>query len=400
MINLGFYRLLQEKGGGQIIEEPDSDCRYTPYAMFVMETRLFPLIYDLLGENEKEDVNIFVQSDFNKEKNRMDVYLKIAKFQSLDEQGEGQEVLIELSEADKEKINKKLYEIQSENIAYALIDVKELYRSKNVRYPFAWFRSVIEYAMRNEYEEYNPFIRPEGIYLTFDPNSDYKVKYFEICQDILKKIEQFYENGVIVLDERDERDENDKIIEKWRLSSIDKRLYVPDWSDKRFANNIVDFLLERIQGEKFISFEISVNLVKRHGMISRLQAEKYNPFIETGRLKVECDNLNEAKKIADLVDSGFATTYGRVSIFPVSRMSEVYLYSEYCYKNRIGDYIAYFAEGTILFSVLLSDENIDSDILRKNLKNYAVSRLTEVSKISKLKSLSPHNAIEQEYSSK
>ena len=390
MINLGFYRLLQEKAG-EIIEEPDVDCRYTPYAMFVMETRLFPLIYDLLGE----DVNIFVQSDYNKEKNRMDVYLKFAKFQPLDEQGEDKEILISMSDEKKKIIEKKLYEIQSQNIHYALIDVKELYKSKNVRYPFDWFRSVLEYTVGNEYDIYNPFIRPEGIYLNFDPNSDYKVDYFEICQDILKKIEIFYESGVIVLDEKDE------LIEKWKLiSSSDKRLYAPNWTDKRFANNIVDFLLERVQGEKFISFDVSVNLVKRHGIISKLQGEKYNPFIETGRVKVECDNFDDAIRIAELVDSGFATTYGRVSIFPVARMSEVYLYSEYCYKNSIGDYVAYFAEGGILFSVLLKDQESDADILRKNLKDYSVSRLTEVSKISKLKSMSPHDAIEQEYSSK
>ena len=117
-------------------------------------------------------------------------------------------------------------------------------------------------------------------------------------------------------------------------------------------------------------------------------------------MKVECDNFDEAKKIADLIDSAFATTYGRVSIFPVTRMSEVYLYSEYCYKNSIGDYVAYFAEGSILFSVLLKDQESDTDVLRKQLKDYSVSRLTEVSKISKLKSMSPHDAIEQEYSSK
>ena len=387
MINLGYYRLLQEKQG-EIIEEPDVDCRYTPYAMFVIETRLFPLIYDLLGEN----VNIFVQSDYNKEKNRMEVYLKFAQFQTLDEQGEDKEILIQMDDNKKKIIEKKLYEIQSENISYALIDVNELYKSKNVRYPFARFRSVLEYALSDEYNEYNAFIRPEGIYLTFDPNSDYKVDYFNVCQDILFRIDQFYERGVIVLDEKD------TLIEKWQLkASSDKRLYVPSWTDKRFADNMVDFLLERVQGEKFVCFEISKNLVKRHGIISKLQAGKYNPFIETSRLKVECDNLNDAKKIADLIDSGFATTYGRVSIFPAARMSEVYLYSEYCHKNTVGDYVAYFAEGSILFSILLNEEDIDTDILRKHLKDYAVSRLTEVSKISKLKSLSPHDAIEQEY---
>jgi hypothetical protein len=389
MINLGFFRFLQ-KSQGQIVEEPDSDCRYTPYAMFVMETRLFPLIYDLLGE----DVNIFVQSDFNKEKNRMDVYLKFGKFQSLDEQGEDEEKLIELSDENKKKIEKKLYEIQSENISYAVVDMKELYKLKNIKYPFAWFQSVLEYAFENA-ELYNAFIHPEGIYLTFDSYSDYKVEYFNVCENILSKIEDFHKEGVIVLDEKDE------IVGNWKLEpSSDKRLYAPSWIDKRFTDNMVDFLLERMQGEKFISFNIGNNLVKRHGIISALQEEGYNPFIETSKLKIECDNLDKAIKIANLVDKGFATTYGRVSIFPVARMSEVYLYSEYCYKHEVGDYVAYFAEGQILFSVILKDENMDTDILRHNLKDYAVSRLTEVSKISKLKSLSPHDAIEGEYSSK
>ena len=384
MIKLDFYRLLMDRKES---EEPDADCRYTPYRIFVLETRLFPLIYKLLGD----EINIYPQGIYNLEKNRMDVHLKIVKIQDLQEQVEEADILIELNEENRLKIEKKLNEINSKDIDYALIDVEELYNSSLIKYPFSWFTSVFEFAFNDTL--YNPFISPEGIYLTFEPNSEYKKTYYQICANILKRIDEFYKAGVVVLKEGGD------IIKKWNLINIDsdQMLFQAGFVDRRFADNKVDFLLQRIQGEEYISFKLPNNLAKRHGIIAGLQAEGIIPFVENSYLKVKCKDLNAARKAASLIDAGYATTYGRVMISPVSRMSEVFLYSEYCQKNDIGVRIAYYNDGNILFSVLLKDDDVDTDVLKLDLKKYAVSRLSEVSKISKFKSLSPHDIIEKEY---
>ncbi len=388
MIKLDFYRLLMEQKDTGFVEEPDVDCRYTPYRIFVLETRLFPLIYKLVGE----DVDIYPQGIFNAEKNRMDVHLKIVKIQDLQDQIEADDVLINLKEDDRLKIEKRLNEITSKDIDYALIDVEELYNSSVNKYPFSWFASVFEFALTDT--SYNPFIAPEGIYLTFNPNSEYKKAYYTVCQDILKRIDTFYKSGVVVLKE------DAPLIKNWNLIQIDEDglLYQAGFVDHRFADNMVDFLLQRVQGDEYISFKLPNNLTKRHGIIATLQGNGFNPFVENSFLKIKCDDLINARKIASLIDAGYAMTYGRVMIVPVSRMSEVFLYSEYCQKNRVGESIGYFNDGNILFSVLLEDDDVDTDDLRLKMKGYAVSRLIEVSKISKLKAISPHSIIEQEYS--
>ncbi len=47
MIKLELFRLLTEDYTIKNVEEADVDCRYTPYRIFVLETRLYPLIYNL-----------------------------------------------------------------------------------------------------------------------------------------------------------------------------------------------------------------------------------------------------------------------------------------------------------------------------------------------------------------
>lgn len=123
----------------------------------------------------------------------------------------------------------------------------------------------------------------------------------------------------------------------------------------------------------------------------------YDCFIESSNLKVKCDNLTAARKIASLVDRGNATTYGRVMILEAKRSSEVYLFSEYVKKNDLGEPISYYNDNKILFSLLLKNENVDTFDLGEKFRDYVVSRLTEVTKISKFKGISPHEIIEKEY---
>ena len=81
------------------------------------------------------------------------------------------------------------------------------------------------------------------------------------------------------------------------------------------------------------------------------------------------------------------------------RMSECYLFREYSEKYQKGESIIYEAEGyPYIYSCLLKpDDHTSGEQLRERMRNYALDRLIEVSKITKLKNMSPHDIIENEY---
>jgi hypothetical protein len=392
------FRLTVDVPPQTTIEEPDSDCRYTPYKIFILETRLYPMIYDMFREN----ISIYPKSIYNSEKNRMDVYLKIVKLEKVEDEEEDEP--IDLTKEEKELIEKKIIQINTENIDFALINIYELYKSFyfEEKFSFSWFRSVLEYVGLNN--DYLPFIKEEGIYLSFNRNSDYKKAYYDVCKFIVDKIEDFYERGVIVLGNIIDSEKKEKLIENWGLIHLDEdnRLFEPDWEDKRFAPNMVNFLTLKIEENPYIQFLLPDNLVKRHGIIKAMQEDKKAVIVEGSYLKVEVENLEEARKVAALFTAAKTTTLGRVMIIAGSRLSEIYLYFDYAKKFKKGECVTYQVndnKNPYIFSCLLKEDNYEAtEALREKFRNYALNRLIEVSKITKLKNMSPHDIIEQEYS--
>ena len=456
MINLDYYRLLPDVKNIGAYEEADTDCHYTSYSVFVLETRLYPLIYKMFS-----NVSISLRSHFNMTKNRMDVALCIAKMENSYDPFVPEE-LVTISQEQEEKIKNKIYHIQSYHPEHALIDVEELYKSMNIsnskgknsdypflnnKIPFSYFAKMLEYV--NLDGSYNPFIRPEGIYLSFNPNGDYNTAYQETCEYLIKNIQNSYKRGLIILGNLIDDKIKEKLIKDWRLVPIDvevdvedennankrefeeieeieedkieefeeykenKILYGPDWVDARFAQNPVDFLTEKIRGDVFVRFRISDNLVKRHGIAAALEKEKASFVIEGSYLKAESENLQTAQRIASLIDSATSITNGRVLVIASNRLAELYLYFEYVEKlfgdskNRCIAYSVDNNENQYIFSCLLPETSkdfgldytdyTDLDELRLAFRDYAVKRFLEVGKISKFKNMSPYDIIEKEY---
>lgn len=391
MIKLELFRLLTEDYTIKNVEEADVDCRYTPYRIFVLETRLYPLIYKMF------DYNIYIspKSVYNPKKNRMDVYLHIVKILKDTEE------TVELTPEQTQIIQDQIDQITSKDIDYALIDIKEFHKSLVKKYPLSWFRSVIEYIELDD--EYNSFVKEEGIYLTFDPNSEYKKDYYNVCEFLKKRIEEYYSKGVIVLANIINSEKRDELVKDWDLLSIDKyekikRLFQPMWKDLRFAENQVDFLTRKIKGDSYIRVLLPSNLVKRYFIFKKLET----PFIVEGSyIKVKADNISEAQNIATLITSQISKSEGRVVTLSTFRMSEIYLFMEYADKFKKGEYVSYSVsnnENPLMFSLLLKkDDYTSTDDLREKIRNYTNKRLVEVSKISKLKNMSPHEIIEREY---
>jgi hypothetical protein len=424
MIPLDYYRLLPDTQYIGVVDEPDNDCRFSPYSVFVLETRLYPLIYKLFPEIP---LDIFILTRYESDKNRMQAYLNIKKVENTTDPGT-ENSHVNLTDTQREIILSKINEINSYEPNYALIDVEELYKSmpiiNNMVIPFSYFTTMLQYTGIDS--SYNPFIRPEGIYCTFNPNSEYNIAYNEVCKFLVSRISEFYSRGAIVFSNlitpNDSTNFKDELIKNWHLVPIDdeevvKTIFEPLWTDERFAKNKVDFLTLKLQGDPYISLKISDNFVKRHGIASMLQKYKYSFVFEGSYLKAEAKNLHEAYSIASLVEYGMNGSKNgsgskKVMVLAASRLSEIYLYFEYANKkfgknNNSITYQVNNNENPYIFSCLLptsemtkqtSSSFVDLDDLRLSFRDYAVSRLTEVSKVSKFKNMSPHSIIEQEYS--
>ena len=419
MIRLDFYKLLPEMHYIGADDEQSVDCSFTPYKVFILETRLYPLIFKMFPNKNLE---IFLKSEYNLEKNRMDVFLVIKELENTTDPSI-ENKMISLSEDETKIITKKIYEINSKNPNYALIDIHELYDSLNIRntknknnfYPsnfnkkmsFSWFRSVLEYTGLDS--SFNPFIQEEGIYLTFNPNSDYKTAYYEVSEFLIDKILDFYKRGVVVLGDLIRSEKKENLVKNWDLIPLDlddkiQRIYEPNWTDYRFARNKVDFMLRKIEEDPYIRIKVSDNLVKRHGIAQELEKRNKKMIFEGSYLKVVAANIEEAYEIASLVTYATATYFGRVLVIAASRLSEIHLYFDYSKIKFKYEGIRYNVFDTLnpyMFSVRIDGtpfENTPFDDLRLEFRNYALNRLIEVSKISKFKNSSPHDLIIQEYS--
>lgn len=410
MIRLDYYRLLPETQYIGVVDEADSDCNFTPYSLFILETRLYPLIYSMFPYY----IDIVKQSQYNADKDRMDMYLVLRKMEDTEDPFVVNP-LLEITDEQREIISNKINEINAHNPNYALIDVNELYKTvnnynkkgKKSRYPllnskisFSYFSKMLQYTGIDS--SYNPFVRPEGIYLGFNPVSNYKEAYYEVCVFLINRIQEYYDNGVVILENLVDSISKEQLVKNWELFPIDKEeivktIYQPNWNDERFARNQVDFLTLKMEGDPFIRLRISDNLVKRHGIAKILQNKTM--IMEGSYLKVEVINLQEAREVAALVTSASCLTDGKVLVIEANRLSEVYLFFELAKKKYDGDCALYpNSEGYVFSCMLPENERERLEDIRLEFRNYAVKRLIEVTKISKFKNMSPHDIIEQEYS--
>ncbi len=419
MIALDYYRLLPESQYINGVEIPENDCSFNPYAIFVLETRLYPLIYKIF---EDVPIEITCQTKYSVEKKRMDLFLILKKLEDTRDPFI-ENNLIDMTKQQKEIIIQKIYDIKAIYPDYALIDINELYKSMNVNIPFSYFSSMLQYS---GIDSYNAFIRPEGIYVTFNSTSDYKRIYYEISLFLVNRVKEFYEKGTILFGNLIDNNVKEQLIQDWKLVSIEEKeelavplqgqlqgqlqlqqstiplLYQPNWMDDRFAKNRVDFLLRKLQGDSYIRLKVSDNLVKRHGIARHLQKYKYPMVFEGSYLKVEAKNLFAAQQIASIVEYATGITNGKVFTLGVARLAEIYLYFDYAReKFGKGKSVAYSInnlETSYIFSCMIPNNLFSSiDELRYEFRDYAVQRLTDVTKVSKFKNMSPYSIIEEEY---
>ena len=379
-ISTPYYRTLTETHSLGCDDE--ADFMYGPYDTFCMETRLYPIVYKLYGRDTEI---IFEGVHLN---NRMEIKIDLVKITAILAEPIKKEQ-IDISEQEIKIINKAVSDIVTENVGYCLIDKNELYLTSEKNYPQSWLDMILGYIKLPT--QYNPFVRQEGIYLSFNPNSDYISAYNEVVETLLDTVDKYYKDGVVY--------KAGNIAEKWKLERLDheeiqSRLYRPIWRDKRFAPYPVDFLMSKIRGDPYIRIKVSDNLVKRHYISTILSKNSIRMIFDGQYVKIPVDNIDDAQYITSLVTSAQETSSGRVIIYATNRLSWVYLFIEAA--NKILDnpdctgYQIFSVERPYIFSCMV-DLNISSDILLETLREMALKRLNNI--VGGKDGTSPHDII-------
>lgn len=385
MLSTPYYRTLTLTHSLGCDDLPDAN--YVPYDIFCLETRLYPLVYSLLNHNtQKKSEGEFISTEkyagiqllFKTvfENQRMELKIEIQKIVHIENDEARANSVIDLSEEVKQKLQNKVNEITSKYIGYCIIDHEQLYLSARRKYPLGWFNSVLRYVPLSS--AYLPFYHESATYLMFNEYSDYKTQYNIINNYILDTIDTYYEQGVIYGASAISKNWN---LERLDISEVVSKLYKPLWSDKRVAPDITSFLLERLQGNKFIRIKVSDNLVKRHKIILEMSKYRIPVIFENGYIKIECNNIEDAQYFASIVHAAENTAVGQVITKKLDSMEMVNLYVDTA--NKLLNYpecVGYQTSNTnknFVFSCLVPINSPSELILDKIGKSLDVEEYTE-----------------------
>jgi hypothetical protein len=333
-----------------------------------MNIRLYPTVYKLFGR----DVEIVYQDVH--ENNRMNVKIQLVRITTITT-GVIPNDPVDISEDQQKILTHAVDRILTENLGYCLIDRNELYISSGRTYPKSWFNTVLGYIQIPT--EYNPFIKKDGIYLTFNPKSDYKTAYNETVKTLLDTLDKYYHDGVVY--------GADEISVPWKLERLDyeevrPKLYKPTWTDQRFAPLPVEFLLGKIQKDPYIRIKVSDNLVSRHKIAQTLSEEGINMIYSGNYIKIPVNNLDDAQYVTSTVISALDTAEGKVATYAVNRIEWVHMYIDAA--NKLLDnpdctgYQTSDPEKPYIFSCLV-DRNISISSVLSELKTMVLIKLAE-----------------------
>lgn len=336
-ITTPYYRTVTPTHALGCTDEPD--FTYKRYDFFVINSRLYPFLYKLLSR----EVVIFFRGI--QEKDRVNIVIRLEKIADSSDPMVPN-TLYPITNEEQVKIQEKVDEILSVDAGYCLINREELYRSGPQTYPYSWFNLVLPYVNINS--SYNPFVQEEGIFLGFNPDSNYNLAYSEVVKYILDTLDKFYQDGVIF------GSLSSSLIERWGMERIDveepdPKLFQPVWEDKRITggrggrgggeggeggggeddiNNTVDFLTELSKGSNAIRIGVSSNMVRRHYIAYNLNAEGIEMMLDGHYLKATVNSLDQAQKVASIVEYSEAIADGKIVTTMVNRPSWVYLFME------------------------------------------------------------------------
>lgn len=361
MLNTPYYRTLTLSHTLGCDDLPDAN--YVSYDVFCLETRLYPLIRSLFGEINLSFVSV-------NENNRMELKIELSNPVTINDEPKRSNI-IHLDDEQRKLLQDKINEITSKYISYCLIDINELHIASGKIYPLPWLISILRYI--NVPGEYLPFYHLNGIYVSFNPYGDFKTAYNTIVNNLLKTVKEYYESGVVY--------GAGNIAEKWQLKRLDRnevvgKLFRPMWEDKRFAPDLVSFLIRKIQGNKFIKITITENFVRKHKIALEMNKLQIPFTIYDNYVKMEANNLRDAQYYASIVHAAESMANGKVIIKFLSDLNEANLYVDAA--NELLNYpecLIYKTPDGYTFSCIINSKDSPKLILQ-SLEEIVSDKLT------------------------
>lgn len=285
----------------------EEDSNYREYNLFCLKTRLRPFL-------EKRNLSKLT-IEFIPVQRGSRIYIGLR----LTDAGER----VTLSPKDQQALEEKVKEITTINRTYCLLYSSDAriyldWRFCRQKISSDWILSLLPYLPLDSV--INPYLDNGYLYVDLSIYLDYDTKYQELYVEIEKHLRQLYQQGAVVC--------NSTFAQAWQLtpqtllgySSITNEaelledettadltdetgVYVPIWSDVRFAPDRVVFLLSRMAGEKHVKIHLHIKLLSHQEAIAKYLNKKHkgNFLFESDQNLVilRIENLTELQELVN-----------------------------------------------------------------------------------------------------
>jgi hypothetical protein len=246
----------------------------------------------------------------------------------------------------------------------------------------SWVSSMLPFMQLNE--KWKPIYDSGRIFINLRDDPEVDDRLSRLRDIIVNLLFTYYNRGVIPCSTRF----YSNFIQKWQLSLVHQlpetfdipnqfALYEPLWSNKDFAPDPVQFLMERLQGKEEIQVYVGDNFVRRHFVAIELRKiDKNLKFIfHDDEVLIPAINIQEAISLTKAVVKGRSVSHGRVQIVPLEDekaipLAEEEIQNEYSTLQKGEDYLVYevLDQPHYILSYLIPVPTMDTMKIMDNVK--------------------------------
>lgn len=280
-----FYRPIITKSSGC---NPEPINNYTPYNLFCIKTQLYPHIWNTLG------FDVVIKFSSVQVESNLYVSLEITDGNNI----------VKLNKEQDIHIGNILNNIISNSLQYCLLFsyLSPIY-VYNKRVSTLWIKRILPYI--HVPDRLDPYVNDNGLYINMTNIHLYLDLYNLMAINVKRNICNMYKQGYITL--------ASSIQDTWQLQSADQYniLFYPNWTNKLFAPDLVQFLTSRLVGDKNIQLYVGDNLVVRHTIAQQL---KNDVTFSGSHIIVSVSNFQQAQQITTLILEASTNTMGQVQV--------------------------------------------------------------------------------------
>ncbi len=319
---------------------------YRPYNLFVLRTRLEPIL------RKRLPYPVMINFDTYRLDHKLTVIIELRR--------KGQ--IVDIETHHRKYLQDMINKITADEPQFCLLLGEDsqwvindgLTNDSQSLIPASWVKELMPFL------SFNPYLRAfyrnaidgqaSGIYLDLSRVDAYASFYRVLYQGTIRRLEEMYVKGFLAVPSSI----NTALLEKWGLvrvsednlddlSQVRKYLVWPHWQDKRLTDPVggmVPFSQRHLwQNRNSMLLEVGENLYDRHRVSKYLAM--YRPDLEFrfcgSQVRVAISNLADAWQVAALVDSSRNGKVGRIGVLSFPNRSMYNLYLTYAYTMTTED---------------------------------------------------------------